>query len=197
MLPLPQKWSQSNKSQHQWSTNKKQTLNKCTWGTIWLEIKLAATSSTVNYQSKEIVACNQVNNRRRSILKGKLPTRSFFCVLGESFRGGGGGGGGGSKTYKQVWKTHYKTCVPQVKTMRERLKFCRSGCESCFCQPDVTVFASDGKNVAGIMIHLAFMLHYMHTHPAGTFTDKFFYFYIQSIQPLVPPSIHPLGCIFF
>ena len=49
--------------------------------------------------------------------KGRFTYTLLFCVLGESFRGGGGGGGGGSKTYKQVWKTHYKTCVPQVKKL--------------------------------------------------------------------------------
>ena len=46
--------------------------------------------------------------------KGEITYTLIFCVLGDSFRGGGGVGGG-SKTYKQVWKTHYKTCVPQVK----------------------------------------------------------------------------------
>ena len=48
------------------------------------------------------------------VKKAKISYTLIFCVLGESFRGGGGVGGGGSKTYKQVWKSHYKTCVPQV-----------------------------------------------------------------------------------
>ena len=48
--------------------------------------------------------------------KGRFTYTLLFCVLGDSFRGGGGGG---SKTYKQSWKSHYKTCVPQVKKTRE------------------------------------------------------------------------------
>ena len=40
-----------------------------------------------------------------------IPRRSFFCVLGESFRGGGGG----IKIIELILKTCFKTCVPQVK----------------------------------------------------------------------------------
>ena len=48
--------------------------------------------------------------------KGEITYALFFCVLGESFRGGGVGGPGGIKIIELILKTFYKTCVPQVKT---------------------------------------------------------------------------------
>ena len=59
MLSVLRKWPQTDKSNDQWSDDKKQISNKHTWSSVWLETELTASSGSNINKGKENFTCNQ------------------------------------------------------------------------------------------------------------------------------------------